>query len=49
VRRRGFFGPVEVFAATSIANYDMTRHGRFIMLRRSPHGSSLRSVINWTD
>jgi len=27
----------------------VTRDGRFIMLRRSPHGSSLRSVINWTE
>ena len=32
----------------SIANYDVTRDGRFIMLRRA-HGSSLRVVINWTE
>ncbi len=33
----------------SIANYDVTRDGRFIMLRRGTHGSSLRVVINWTE
>ena len=32
----------------SIANYDVTRDGRFIMLRRV-HGSSLRVVLNWTE
>jgi hypothetical protein len=32
----------------SIANYDVTRYGRFIMLRRR-QGSSLRVVINWTE
>jgi Tol biopolymer transport system component len=31
----------------SIANYDVTRDGRFIMLRRGSHGSSLRVVIHW--
>jgi len=37
------------FAANiSIANYDVTRSGRFIMLRRT-HGSSLRVVIHWTE
>jgi hypothetical protein len=35
--------------ALSIANYDVTRDGRFIMLRRGSHGSSLRVVIHWTD
>ncbi len=33
----------------SIANYDVTRDGRFIMFRRGTHGSSLRAVINWTE
>jgi serine/threonine protein kinase/Tol biopolymer transport system component len=33
----------------SIANYDVTRDGRFIMLRRGTHGSSLRYVIHWTE
>jgi serine/threonine-protein kinase len=33
----------------SIANYDVTRDGRFILLRRVTHGSSLRAVIHWTD
>ncbi len=33
----------------SIANYDVTRDGRFIMLRRGSHGSSLRVVIHWTE
>ena len=36
------------FGNISIANYDVTRGGRFIMLRRT-HGSSLRVVIHWTD
>jgi len=33
----------------SIANYDVTPDGRFIMLRRAPHGGSLGVVINWTE
>jgi eukaryotic-like serine/threonine-protein kinase len=33
----------------SIANYDVTRDGRFIMLRRGAHGSSLRVVIHWAE
>ena len=33
----------------SIPNYDVTRDGRFIMLRRGTHGSSLRVVTNWTE
>jgi hypothetical protein len=33
----------------SIANYDVTRDGRFILLRRGTHGGRLRAVINWTD
>jgi eukaryotic-like serine/threonine-protein kinase len=33
----------------SIANYDVTHDGRFIMLRRELHGNSLRVVLNWTE
>jgi hypothetical protein len=33
----------------SIANYDVTRDGRFIMLRRGTRGGRLRAVINWTE
>ena len=33
----------------SIANYDVTRDGRFIMLRRGPNSTGLRAVINWTE
>ena len=33
----------------SIASYDMTHDGRFIMLRRGTHGNSLRVVLNWTE
>jgi serine/threonine-protein kinase len=34
---------------TSLANYDVTRDGRFIMLRRGTRGGHLRAVINWTE
>ena len=33
----------------SIANYDITRDGRFIMLRRSARSGTVRAVIHWTD
>lgn len=33
----------------SIANYDVTHDGRFIMFRPDARGSSLRVVINWTE
>jgi serine/threonine-protein kinase len=33
----------------SIANYDVTPEGRFIMLRRGANGGKLRAVVNWTD
>jgi Tol biopolymer transport system component len=33
----------------SIANYDVTRDGRFIMLRRGPNGGKLHAVVNWTE
>jgi hypothetical protein len=35
--------------AISIPNYDVTREGRFIMLRRGSHGSSLRVVVHWVE
>ena len=38
------FGP-----GASVANYDVTPDGRFIMIRRGPNGGKLRVVINWTD
>lgn len=33
----------------SIPNYDVTRDGRFIMLRRATQGSNLHVVVNWTE
>jgi eukaryotic-like serine/threonine-protein kinase len=33
----------------SIPNYDVTRDGRFIMLRRGTHGGNLRIVTHWTE
>lgn len=33
----------------SIANYDVTRDGRFIMLRRGSQSGTLRVVTNWTE
>jgi Tol biopolymer transport system component len=51
-----FGKPVPLFAdeydfgrGISIANYDVTADGRFIMLRRGPHGGRLRAVVNWTE
>ncbi len=51
-----FGKPVPLFAdeydfgrGISIANYDVTAGGRFIMLRRGPHGGRLRAVVNWTE
>ena len=38
------FGP-----GISIANYDVTPDGRFIMLRRGANGGKLRVVVNWTE
>ena len=38
------FGP-----GTSIANYDVTPDGRFIMIRRGANGGKLRVVVNWTE
>jgi serine/threonine-protein kinase len=33
----------------SIPNYDATREGRFLMLRRGTQGGSLKVVLNWTE
>jgi Tol biopolymer transport system component len=33
----------------TIANYDVTPDGRFIMLRRGPNGGKLHAVVNWTE
>jgi len=33
----------------SIANYDVTRDGRFLMLRHGTQGGTLRIVLNWTE
>jgi eukaryotic-like serine/threonine-protein kinase len=34
---------------TTIPNYDVTRDGRFLMLRRDAQGGNLRLVLNWTE
>jgi Tol biopolymer transport system component len=51
-----FGRPVPLFAdeydfgqGITIPNYDITRDGRFIMLRRSTRSGTLRAVIHWTD
>ena len=50
-----FGKPVELFSDEydfgniSIANYDVTRDGRFIMPRLGTRGGRLRAVINWTE
>lgn len=51
-----FGKPTPVFAddydfgqGVSIANYDVTADGRFVMLRRDPYGGTLRAVLNWTE
>ena len=36
-------------AGTSIANYDVTPEGRFMMIRRGANGGKLRVVVNWTE
>jgi dipeptidyl aminopeptidase/acylaminoacyl peptidase len=33
----------------SIANYDVTREGRFLMLRSTPSGGRLRVVLHWNE
>jgi Tol biopolymer transport system component len=51
-----FGKPVALFAdeyefgqAISIANYDVTPDGHFIMLRRGTNGGKLRVVVNWSE
>ncbi len=44
-----FTDDYEFGAGTSIANYDVTANGRFIMIRRGVNGGKLRIVVNWTD
>ena len=39
----------EFGAGASIANYDVTPDGRFIMIRRGPNGGKLSVVLNWTE
>jgi hypothetical protein len=36
-------------AGVTIANYDVTADGRFVMIRRGPNGGRLRVVVNWTQ
>ena len=33
----------------TIANYDVTPEGRFLMLRREAQGANLRIVLNWAE
>jgi len=33
----------------TIANYDVTPDGRFVLLRRDAAGGSLKLVLNWTE
>jgi hypothetical protein len=47
---RSLFADVYDFGqGLSIPNYDVTRDGRFIMLRRGTQGGTLRAVLNWTE
>jgi hypothetical protein len=47
---QGLFADVYDFGqGLSIPNYDVTRDGRFLMLRRSTEGGTLRVVLNWTE
>ena len=45
--RRRF--PDDFGQGISIANYDVTPDGHFIMLRRGANGGKLRVVVNWTE
>jgi Tol biopolymer transport system component len=36
-------------AGVSVANYDVTPEGRFLMIRRGANGGKLRVVVNWTE
>ena len=44
-----FADEYDVGQSISIRNYDVTRDGRFIMLRRDSLGSKLRVVIHWAE
>ncbi len=44
-----FADDYEFGGGSSIANYDVTPDGRFIMIRRGPNGGKLRVVLNWQE
>ena len=44
-----FADDYEFGTGVSIANYDVTPDGRFIMIRRGANGGKLRVVVNWTE
>ena len=44
-----FAGDYDFGPGTSIANYDVTADGRFIMIRRGVNGGKLNVVVNWTE
>ncbi len=44
-----FADDYEFGGGASIANYDVTPDGRFIMIRRGPNGGKLRVVVNWAE
>jgi len=44
-----FADEFDVGQSISIPNYDVTRDGRFILLRRDSQGSRLRVVIHWAE
>jgi eukaryotic-like serine/threonine-protein kinase len=44
-----FTGDYDFGPGTSIANYDVTPDGRFILIRRGANGGRLRVVVNWTE
>jgi hypothetical protein len=44
-----FSGDYDFGQGASIANYDVTADGHFIMLRRSANGNKLSVILNWTE
>ena len=44
-----FMDDYDFGAGASIANYDVTADGQFIMIRRGVNGGKLRVVVNWTE
>lgn len=44
-----FIDDYDFGTGASIANYDVTADGRFIMIRRGVDGGRLRVVVNWTE